>query len=256
VAQVLADRFVPGKTPVQDVPVNALVGAATVRSTVEESLKALRDGFTTIKVKSVADPARDIERLRAVRDALGTDADIRFDANASWNLDHALSHLRSVEPLGLDYVEQPVAARPLEVAASLTGKSRVPIALDETVLDESDAAWIIHHKGADVLVLKPQRLGGADRVLRIAHKAHDAGIRSVITSSLESAVGRTHALHAASLLPQPPAPCGLATGSLLKHDLVRDAPAPSDGRIRVPTTPGLGFDARDTTADVTPLEDF
>lgn len=84
-----------GSTPIRShIPVNVTVPAVSGERAREIVLNS--GGCTTAKVK-VAEPgqsvAQEIERLEAVREALGPDGAIRIDANAAWDLDEALRRL-------------------------------------------------------------------------------------------------------------------------------------------------------------------
>jgi len=91
-----------------------------------------------------------------------------------------------------------------------------------------------------VLVLKPPRLGGPDRTVEVIDAAANAGLRSVVTASLETAIGLTVALHCGALLPVPIPPCGIGTARFLARDLAPPPPI-REGFMAVPDAPGLGI---------------
>jgi L-alanine-DL-glutamate epimerase-like enolase superfamily enzyme len=119
----------------------------------------------------------------------------------------------------------------------------VPIALDET-LARRDLDAVLAAEAADAVVLKPMALGGPDRALAAAATALAAGVEPVITTTIDAVVARTAAVHVAAALPDP-APCGLATASLLADDLAADPCPVTGGAVRVPDGPGLAGDAFD-----------
>ncbi len=116
-------------------------------------------------------------------------------------------------------------------------ESPIPIALDHAVHGLEAARAIAEAGAADVLVLKPQRLGGPDRLLEVAEFAAKSGLRCTLTNSLETAVGLHLALHCAALLPASAA--GLGTARYLARD-VAPPPAIVAGHMAVPRAPGLG----------------
>jgi len=96
-------------------------------------------------------------------------------------------------------------------------------------------------------VLKPMALGGPSRALAAGRAAAHAGIDPVVTTTIDAAVARTAAAHVAAALPGGDERAhGLATGDLLATDLVAEDPVPvENGRVAVPTGPGLAGDAFD-----------
>jgi o-succinylbenzoate synthase len=232
-------RYLSGHDePAERVPVNATVGDEGVDATVEAAREAVCEGFGTLKVKvGVRSPEADIARLEAVRDAC-PDLSVRADANGAWDRETARETLERLSSLGLEYVEQPLAADDVAGLASLGGD--VPVALDET-LAETPVAEVLDAGAADVLVLKPMSLGGPVRARAAAEEAREAGVGCVVTTTIDAAVARAGAVHLAASIPDVPA-CGLATGGWLARDVREPDPVPvSDGSIRVPSGVGLGI---------------
>lgn len=190
-------------------------------------------GARTAKIK-IADPtsslAEDVERVEAVRDALGPAGKIRIDANAAWSLDQAKDALPVLDRAadGLEYAEQPCAS--IEDLAALRRALDIPIAADESVRRAEDPLRVARAHAADILVMKVQPLGGVQRCLDLADQA---GLPVVVSSALESSVGLSAGLALAAALPELPYACGLATASLLTGDLVPDALHARSGTLPV-----------------------
>jgi o-succinylbenzoate synthase len=224
-----------GGNHAERVPVNATVGDGTVAETVEEATAAVERGFGTLKIKVGARAVEtDAERLSAVREAVGTDIEFRADANGAWNREEARRALDPLADTDLAYLEQPLASADLTGHAALRG--RVDIALDEGLATHS-VETVLDADAADVLVLKPMVLGGPDRARTAALAAREAGLETVLTTTIDGALARAGAVHVAASLSDPPA-CGLATADRLAEDIIED-PAPiEDGHARVPQQPG------------------
>ncbi|MCI9887094.1 o-succinylbenzoate synthase [Micrococcales bacterium 31B] len=195
-------------------------------------------GCRTAKVK-VAEPGQslddEIERLEAVRDALGPDGLIRIDANAGWTLEEALVALPALDTAagGLDYAEQPCAR--VEDLATLRRRGDVRIAADESIRRANDPLRVARLEAADLVVLKVQPLGGIGQALEIADAC---GLPAIVSSALETSLGIAMGLRLAAVLPQLAGACGLATVHLLEGDVV-DAPLlPLGGVIAVPPATG------------------
>ncbi len=236
----LADVLGEGRAARRSVPVNALLHETEPDTAVEEAKRALAEGFTTLKLKVGAEaPSADRARLVAVHEALGDEADLRIDANGAWSPELAISILRGLDSLDLELAEQPVAADDVAGLARVRAAVLVPIAADESVADFARAARVLEARAADALVLKPAALGGLRAAAVLAQRARAAGVRVLVTSSIDGAIARAAAVALAASLPDPLPACGLATGELLAEDLA-NGPEPKDGFIDLSESPGLG----------------
>lgn len=222
---------VPPPPAVRDaVPVNVTVPAVdpeTARAIV------LASGCTTAKVK-VAEPGRppaeDLERVAAVRDALGPAGRIRVDANAAWDADVAIARVRELDRAasGLEYVEQP--CRDVADLVRVRSRTDVPVAADEAVRLADDPTAAVRAGACDVVVLKVQPLGGVRACLELAERV---GVPVVVSSALETSVGLAAGIALAAALPELPYACGLATARLLAADVVAEPLLPVAGAIPV-----------------------
>lgn len=226
----------PSPPPVRDrVPVNTTVPA--VDATTAHQL-TVRSGCATAKVK-VAEPgqdlAEDVERVAAVRDALGPDGHVRVDANGAWDVATAALAITRLDDAagGLEYVEQPCAT--LEELAQLRRRVTVRLAADESVRTADDPLRIAGLDAADVLVVKVQPLGGVHRALEVVDAA---GLPTVVSSALETSVGLAAGVALAAALPELPHACGLGTATLLAADVTDRPLTPDRGHLPVrPVTP-------------------
>jgi o-succinylbenzoate synthase len=205
------------------IPVNVTVPA--VSAEMAHALVAA-SGCATAKVK--VGKGDDLERVAAVRDALGPGGRIRVDVNGSWDVDDAVRNLRRLDRYGLEYAEQPVGT--LAEMAELRTRVDVPLAADESVRTAEDPLQISGLDAADIVVLKVQPLGGVRRALEVAERA---GLPVVVSSALETSVGLAAGVALAAALPELPYACGLGTAVLLAGDVVADPLVPEGGFLRV-----------------------
>jgi L-Ala-D/L-Glu epimerase len=234
-------RHLGGERRVERLAVNATVGDGPVEETVEAATSAADEGFGTIKCKVGARPLEaDLERVRAIREALAPDVTLRLDANGAWSRRAADRALSALAPLNLEYVEQPLPAEDVAGHRALAG-GPVPIALDESLAGRNPEEVAPLADAADVLVLKPMALGGPDRAVSLGRRlrAEDVGI--VVTTTIDAVVARVGAIHVSAALDVEWA-CGLATADLLEEDLGTDPAPVRGGEITVPQAPGLGTD--------------
>lgn len=213
------------------VPVNCTVPAVDGEQA-HEIVSA--SGCSTAKVKvaeSSQFAADDVERVAAVRDALGPAGAIRVDANAAWDVDTAVARIAELDRAagGLEYVEQPCPS--VEELAAVRRKVAVRIAADESIRRAEDPLRVAVAEAADVAVLKAAPLGGVRRALQVAEAC---GLPCVVSSAVESSVGLAAQLALAGALPELPFACGLGTTSLLDGDLVAESFVPRGGHLPVP----------------------
>lgn len=229
-----------GGDALEAVPANAAIPRVPPDRAAAIAREAVASGARTLKVKvgggALAD---DLARVRAVREAAGEAVAIRVDANQAWSEAEALAAIAGLQVYDLEYVEQPVAANDLAALARVRRSAGVPIAADEAVTDVRAVHRLLDRGAADILVLKPMVLGGLHATRQAVALARERGARVVVTSMVESAVGRTGALHLAASLGPSPLAHGVATGHALAED-VAEAPGMEDGALRVPPGPGLG----------------
>ena len=214
--------------PVRDVvPVNCTVPAIGP-SKAAEIVRA--SGCGTAKVK-VAEPgqtlADDLERVEAVRDAIGTGR-VRIDANGAWSVDEAVKSLKELARFDLEYVEQPCAA--VEDLAAVRRRTDVPVAADESIRRAEDPLLVKKLEAADIAVLKVQPIGGVRACLEIAEQI---GLPVVVSSALETSVGIAAGVALAAALPDLPYACGLATVSMFTSEVVAEPLLPVDGLLPV-----------------------
>jgi O-succinylbenzoic acid--CoA ligase len=240
----IAGLHAPSQGQRPSIEVNGLVGGGSTDETVRAAVTAVAGGFGCLKLKGV--PGESVaalaERVAAVRAAVGPAVRLRVDANGAWDEPDAIQRLRALAGMELEYVEQPVAAAAgPEALARVRAASPVPVAADEAVADAAAAARLLAAAAADVLVVKPSRVGGPLEAMRIAQLADALGVATVLSTSFETGVGLTCAMHVAAALLGPHRAHGLGTTGLLEGDLLADGPRPVGGRIDLPGGPGLGI---------------
>jgi o-succinylbenzoate synthase len=225
------------------VPTDVTLAAGDPASLAAAAAERAADGFRVLKVKVGTDPATDVDRVRAVRDAVDGKVAIRLDANQGWTAREAVQVLTALQEadLGVELVEQPVAAADLDGLAWVTARSGVPVMADESVYGVRDLVEVIRRRAADLVNVKLAKCGGltAARALLELARAHELG--TVVGSMMESHIGVGAA---ASLV------AAYGTTAVPDLDAAWWAAAPPvvggltyDGPVVVlPDAPGLGID--------------
>lgn len=214
------------------VEVNAVVGAGDPAACAARAREAIEAGFGCVKVK-VGD-AQDVERVRAVREAIGDRAAIRIDANGAWSVTEAVKALNAMAAAGIELAEEPVHG--VKELRDLRGRVSVPIAADESASEPGALGGDV----ADAVCLKVSASGGISALLAQAELARAGGALVYVASTLDGPLGIAAAVHCAAALGVS-LPCGLATLDRFP-DVAPGVLAPQDGSIAVPTGPGLGVE--------------
>ena len=233
-AQAL-DRTLPQALhpdPAVRLPLNGLL-MGDRGAVVAQARRFAEAGYEAVKLKVGRGAiGGDIGTVRAVREALGPGVALRLDANRAWHRDDASRLAEYVVPLGVAYVEEPLAD-PAGLP-ELWLDTGLPIAVDESVQEGSAIqGW------AEAAVLKPTLVGGLMATLCLGVEARSVGVRPVLSASFESGVGLRGVAALAAALGAEPA--GLDTYRWLAEDVV--GPLPFD-RPHV-DIPGLFSDPLD-----------
>ncbi|MCX5555702.1 mandelate racemase/muconate lactonizing enzyme family protein [Streptomyces sp. NBC_00038] len=138
-----------------------------------KSAVAARDaGWAGVKIKvGKPHPAEDVERLRAVREAVGSALHIMTDANQSQTLSSAVRLASALEPHGPFWFEEPMPADDVSGHARLARATNVPIAVGETLYSLGQFRQYLEAGAASVVQVDAARVGGITPWLKVAHLA-------------------------------------------------------------------------------------
>ena len=162
---------------------------------VRDSLEAVAEGYTALKLKVGNDPALDIRRVQAIRDAVGPVVKIRLDANQGWNAKEAVRTIRRFEADGLDIelIEQPVKAHDFDGLKYVTDHVETDIMADESAFGPYEVFRLLSMRACDLVNIKLMKAGGLHNAVKIAHFAETMGVQCMMGCMLESKIGITAA---------------------------------------------------------------
>ncbi len=225
-----------------EIDVNTVIGTIATEAAVALAHKAVTAGFSCIKLKLGHDLDAEVERVAAIRQAIGPSIHLRLDANEGWTREQAHYILRRCVDFNIQYVEQPLARYDLSGMRILRQAIPIPIAADEILSDLASAQRVLAAQAADIFIIKPQLAGGLYAAQRLLQLATEHNIKCVITSSIEAGIGIAAALHLAASAPAVTLACGLGTLPILANDLIYAALPIYKGHMCVPTGSGLGVE--------------
>lgn len=128
-----------------------------------------QDGYRQFKLKiGHKELQKDIDRVRAVRDAVGDEATIRVDGNATYSFTEAREILNALSRFHLFDAEQPLARGDLKSLAELRRTVGVSVAAQESVRSPQDALAVLDAGAADLLKIKLTHIGGFQTAMQVA----------------------------------------------------------------------------------------
>ncbi|HZE39797.1 MAG TPA: dipeptide epimerase [Stackebrandtia sp.] len=173
------------------VATDVTLSAGQIPELVDGAVKRVAEGFGCLKVKVGADPAGDLARLAAIREAVGSGVVLRVDANQGWRPKEAVRIIRGMEDAGLDIelVEQPTPAHRLDALAFVTSRVDTTILADESIRTLDDLNRVIDTGAADAVNLKLTKCGGLRAGRTILEAARQYGIGTTVGSMMEGPIG-------------------------------------------------------------------
>ena len=208
---------------------------ASIDEVKERASKSLEDGIGGIKIKvGLPDSAEDLRRVSAVREHIG-DAPLMVDANQQWDRATALRMGRTLDELGLVWIEEPLDAYDVEGHARLTRTLDTPIATGEMLSSVAEHRALIDARACDIVQPDAPRVGGITQFMRLLTLADEAGLDIAPHFAME-----IH-LHLAACYPRE---------TWVEHfdwldPLFNERLETKEGRMIVPDRPGLGITLSD-----------
>jgi muconate cycloisomerase len=223
-----------------EVTFNAWIGTIAPEQAAREARAWLARGFRSAKIKVDGATDEGVERVAAVRAAVGGAMALRVDFNESLRLDEAAAYIRRLTPFDLMLVEQPIPRDDIAGLATIRREIGIPLMADESVSGPESLIEIIRREAADLVKVKVMKQGGLLRTRAMVDCAAAAGLRVVI--------GHGFGLTLSTL-----AEAAIAAGSeaivggcesvgplKMAADVVADPVRLDTGVLRLDDAPGLG----------------
>ena len=210
-------------------------------------------GFGGIKMKVGLDPLLDIERVKAIRKAIGPDMLIDIDVNGAYSPKDAIFVLKRVQDCGNIIVEQPVNRDDLSGMQLVRRAVDVPIGACEAALTQQQIMRIIKMEAADFFNYKMTRSGGLFPAKQSIRMIEAAGLFVVASEQLGTSVELSAMGHLAFSTRSLAWPGGFAAGVMgmagkfttedSDADIVDNPMLVKGGHLYAPSDrPGLGVE--------------
>lgn len=220
-----------------------------------EPMHAPPSSFTIAITESESDLVRRVEeaqRYPILKVKLGTDRDewivrtvkrvaprksLRVDANAAWSVERAIAMSRTLAEMGVELLEQPVAAGDIEGLRRVTEQSPIPVIADESCVNAADIPRLA--KAVHGINIKLSKCGGLAEARRMALDAKRAKLKVMLGCMIESSLGISAMAQLAPL-----ADYADLDGAALLADDPFEGVSITDGFIKLSDKPGLGVSSR------------
>jgi glucarate dehydratase len=222
-------------------PQNDKGGEETAEQVVRHVNDLIKEhGFESIKLKAgVFTPKHDVEVTEALRHAF-PEYKIRVDPNCVWSVEDALWVARRIEPLDIEYFEDPVWG--MAAMARVKGNTSMPVATNHVVVNFDQLAPAIRMNAVDIVLIDPHFWGGITAAKRAAVICDTFGLGVSMHSGGELGISLAAMLHLAASLSN----LGFAADAHYHHltdDIIKGGKLKyENGALRVPEGSGLGVE--------------
>ena len=226
----------------EEIPCGVSIGIhPTIEALLAKVQMELAAGYQRIKIK--IKPGWDVEPTRAIRERWPR-VRLMVDANCAYTLADA-PHLQQLDPFFLIMIEQPLGWDDLYSHVALQRQLQTPLCLDECIHGEANAREALALGACKIINVKLGRIGGHAVARQIHDLCHEHSVPVWCGGMLESGIGRAHNI-AMSTLPNFTLPGDVsASRRYWDKDIVEpEVMVTSQGTIRVPTSPGIGYAPR------------
>lgn len=218
-----------------------------IKELTDEASLCIQKGFSALKVKiGGMSQKHDLERVEAIREAVGDEVDILVDANGSYSATDAIRMDRALDKFNILWFEEPVNADDTRGYVKVSENFNIPIAAGENLYTRYDFKDLIMTGAIDVVQPDTIWCGGLTEARRIADFANAFKI-SCAPHTFSSGVCLAANLH---LL------LSISNASMLEYDVnpnplgvdLLDEPITIDekGYVKAPSKPGLGISVNET----------
>ena len=197
------------------------------RSFIEQGFRAMK-----LRLGGESSHAKEVERLRLLRETVGDDIDLMVDINRGWSVNQAVTIGRQLEEYGLYWLEDPIDHLDLEGQARVADALTVPIAAGEYHYGIEPFRYMLERRSIDIVMIDLMRVGGLSRWMKVAHLAEAFNVPVV------SHLVPEFLCHAMAAIPN-----GIYTEYMpWSLPLYKEPPKIEDGNLILPQTPGLGLE--------------
>jgi L-alanine-DL-glutamate epimerase-like enolase superfamily enzyme len=223
-----------------EILLNGWIGTVPPAQAALEAREWLDRGFRSAKIKIDGADRDGVERVAAVRAAVGRRMALRVDFNESLPLAEAVAFIRRLEPYDLMLVEQPVARDRVADLAEIRRGIRIPLMADESVVGPASLIDIIRREAADIVKVKVMKQGGLLRTIEMIHIAAAAGLGVVLGHGFGLTLSTVAEATVAAVCDAVLDGCEAVGPLKMAADVVTEPAVLDHGVIKIGDAPGFG----------------
>ena len=220
------------------------VSAGEPAAMAEKAMGLVSKGYKTLKLKigRGSQILKDEERVKTVRQAVGSDIGLRLDCNSVYNVREMMRLLPLLERYNPLLIEDPIESWDVNDWAFLSSKSNIPICADHPIFSPEDAFRMLACRGAQIIKIKMSKVGGLNNARKIIHVAEAAGVDVIIGRGATDNMTMMAEIHLIAATKNA-LTVGEMTGSVrLKDHEVKHPVEAVNGKVTIPPLPGLGLE--------------
>lgn len=225
----------------EDIELAACMGIRPPEEAREISRLYVEMGFSTLKTKAGRDAQEDLAMVKAIRESVGDQLELRIDPNTGYSPDICLQLAKDLEPYNLQYFEQPMPVDLLDDSVRIRRQTTTPLALNESVTTFGQVRKILDCDAAAVLLPDTYQCGGLWACKVIGEMAASAGVPCVMHCAHDLGPKTAMMLHLVASSPNYPL-ANDCTYYGLEDDVITEPFQIEKGMLRVPKGPGLGIE--------------
>jgi L-Ala-D/L-Glu epimerase len=223
----------------ETIPVLKMLGMGSTDFMAERAAQLAHQGYRFFKIKLGAGLATDLERFRAVKQAIGSGVSFTADFNGAYDAATAIRVIEQLTPDGLTMVEQPVPANDIAGMAAVTEAVTPMVLADQSVNTPEDVAKLAEARAAGAISIKLLKLGGIRKSRAVVKACEAAGLVCHVGGTGTTRMVEAAQAHFISATPGIIVPAEIAEFEELEGDPIEGLDV-VDGAIAVPQGPGLG----------------
>jgi len=227
-----------GGRQVEDYPLYRAISQRSPEEMANDVARFRSEGYRRFQLKVGGDPEDDIERIRAVLKIIQPGDILVADANTGWKIHQAIRVVNAIAGEDL-YVEQPCLT--LDECLVVRNHTNLPMVMDEVITGIAPLMRAYQERAMDVINLKISRVGGLTKASQIRDFCENLGIVMTIEDSWGGDITTATIAHLVGSTRPEFLFTSTDFNSYNDIHLAKDAPTRKNGRLAVPSGPGLGI---------------
>ena len=221
-------------------PTSVTIGIMPVKETVQKAMELYKRKFSILKIKGGKNVDEDIERIIKVKETLGDNVRLRFDANQGYSVADSVKLVKSTKNTLIELFEQPTLINKEEQLGEVRKNVDIPVMADESLKTLKDVFRLTSNDLIDMINIKLMKVGGITEAININSVASSAGVETMVGCLDESSLGISTGLHFALSRPNINY-ADLDSFLDIRDDLFKNAIILKDGILYPNGRPGIGI---------------